>query len=211
MLGAKRLRENTLRRAGVLVSEEVAQSYITAFRIRYGRVVAFWQDLREAATGAVRDKKNMAFGEGATLIRVRQVGQTMYIEMPGGQRLYYHGARYERIRAPWSTDPKDTVPAVTAYAASVKGWGRRPLSPGLMTENIVQALAREVMADGMLRAAASGHRIVLTVHDEVVVEVEERLAAARLRSLAGILSAPPPWAAGLPLAVEGKVLTRYGK
>lgn len=84
-------------------------------------------------------------------------------------------------------------------------WGRIPTYGGKLAENATQAVARDVMAVGMLNADAAGMRLILTVHDDVIVE-GECLDALR----AAMLDMPPIYA-GLPLAAAGFTASRFGK
>jgi DNA polymerase len=83
---------------------------------------------------------------------------------------------------------------------------------GLLTENVVQALARGLMVAAMMRLEAAGFEIVLTVHDEIVCEVDETADLAKFRA---VMEQPTAWseAMGVPIAVETpkKLLTRYAK
>lgn len=79
---------------------------------------------------------------------------------------------------------------------------------GKLLENIVQAIARDVLAHAMLKVE---HPIVLHVHDEIVLEVPEAQAEDALDDLNRTLSTPPEWAADLPLAAKGFICNRYRK
>lgn len=80
-----------------------------------------------------------------------------------------------------------------------------------MTENVVQALARDVFADCLLRAEAAGLRVTWSVHDELICEVPEDQAEDGLAMLLEIMSTPPEWIPDLPLAAEGSIENRYTK
>lgn len=82
-----------------------------------------------------------------------------------------------------------------------KLWG------GRLCENLVQATARELLADAILRLEEAGLPVVLHVHDEVVVEAKE----AALSDVVQIMSQGPEWVEGCPIEVEARVMTRYGK
>ena len=83
--------------------------------------------------------------------------------------------------------------------------GRRSTYGGKLVENVTQAVARDVMSHALLNVEAAGLRPVLTVHDEIICETDELEAVERL------MLDTPPWAKGLPIAVEGRVDRRYGK
>jgi DNA polymerase bacteriophage-type len=80
---------------------------------------------------------------------------------------------------------------------------------GLLTENIIQSIARDVMACAMQRLRKAGIKVTLTVHDEIVCSVTG--ASDRLKFIEHLMTIRPEWAKGLPLAVESKVSFKYKK
>jgi len=81
---------------------------------------------------------------------------------------------------------------------------------GKTTENIVQALARIVVADQMV-AIGMRHKVVLQVHDEVVIMCDEAEAPAAQTFMEQVMSMPPQWAADLPVACEAGSGPNYGE
>jgi len=94
---------------------------------------------------------------------------------------------------------------------AVVGGERVPLHGGIIAENWTQGTARDVLASAWLRCAAAGFRPVLSVHDELVFEVPEASAHDDLRKITTIMERPLAWAPRLPLKVDGKLMSRYGK
>jgi len=92
---------------------------------------------------------------------------------------------------------------------TVRGGPRKKLWGGLLTENLVQATAREIFADGLLKVAAANLPICLHVHDSITVEVAEAEGRAALDLMVTLMTEPPAWAEGLPLAAEGEVKGYY--
>lgn len=96
---------------------------------------------------------------------------------------------------------------VLSYVSPEKGristWG------GTLTENIVQAVQRDILAHAIVRLDESGYRVVLHVHDEPIAEVE--IGFGSLEEYVEILAAVPAWAPGLPIEAKGWEGTRYGK
>lgn len=91
---------------------------------------------------------------------------------------------------------------------------RQKLYGALLVENRTQALARIVVANHALQIAdALGDhwQLVMTTHDELVGVVPKRSAAKALRTVKDIMSTPPDWAKGLPIAVTAHTSTRYDK
>lgn len=72
---------------------------------------------------------------------------------------------------------------------------------GKITENIVQAIARDCLAESLLRLDAAGYKIAFHVHDEVVLDVPYGFGS--LKEVEAIMSQPIDWAQGLPLQAEG--------
>jgi len=77
-------------------------------------------------------------------------------------------------------------------------------------ENIVQAIARDVLAEGMLRVDAAGYPIILSVHDEIVIEADN-YKETNLSHIVSLMAAPIKWAPGLPLGADGFVNHYYKK
>lgn len=84
-------------------------------------------------------------------------------------------------------------------------------SPVLVAHNCCQAVGRDVLADAILRVEDAGWPVVLHVHDEVVVEVDEDKAGQCLEEVTKILSTAPHWAPDMPLAADGMIADHYTK
>lgn len=95
------------------------------------------------------------------------------------------------------------------YESEKKRWGKSSLYGGLQFENIVQAVARDVMVEGMFAAEEKGYNIVLTVHDELLCD--EPVGHGSAEELQSIMSTVPSWCPGLPLAAKCWEDIRYAK
>ena len=82
---------------------------------------------------------------------------------------------------------------------------------GKLTENVVQAIARDALAEGLLRAAAAGFCITGHVHDEIVTQQGKSLLALSYKVLEQLMSTPMPWAPDLPLGAAGYTGSYYHK
>jgi DNA polymerase len=83
--------------------------------------------------------------------------------------------------------------------------------PGKLIENIVQAIARDVMAEAIVRVHRKGPPLIATVHDELISEVPEDRAEDARGWLMRVMNRAPKWAPGLPVAAEATVGRRYRK
>jgi DNA polymerase len=88
-------------------------------------------------------------------------------------------------------------------------WSDIETYSGKLTENIVQGTARDLMVEAMLRAEERGHEVILSVHDEVIAEVDSWDADAA--AFNALMAELPDWAAGCPVNAEGWVGRRYRK
>src|SRR5689334_24454976 len=91
--------------------------------------------------------------------------------------------------------------AITRQWVEYKAYG------GLFAENVTQSTARDILADALVRLDAADLNPVLTIHDEVICETD----AAYVETVTSILLTLPPWAHGLPVAVDVHAGSRYLK
>lgn len=83
--------------------------------------------------------------------------------------------------------------------------------PAMIAHNCVQATARDVLRDAILRLEAAGHPVIFSSHDEVVIETEKIDPEVQKSEIIRIMTIPPTWAHDLPLAAEATVSTHYLK
>ena len=82
---------------------------------------------------------------------------------------------------------------------------------GTLIENATQAFARDVFMDRVLALRKAGHRVVLRVHDEVVIEADLDNAKEAAEDIDRIMSEPPEWCKSLPLGTDVEQMERYTK
>lgn len=174
------------------------------WRNKHPAIVSLWRGLEEAAFDAT-----MRPGEIATYGRISYIVRRgfLWCRLPSGRCLAYGAPKIQDRATPWG----EKKAAVTAMSvdSQTKRWQRIALYGGLLTENVVQAIARDLMAHGMLTAEARGYPIVLTVHDEAVADVPD--GRGTLAEFERSLCDLPAWADGLPVVAEGYEAQRYRK
>ena len=131
-------------------------------------------------------------------------GLHLWYALPSGRVLCYPYARLE-------SDGVTYAKAAWKPAADATEWPRARLWKGLACENITQATANDILRHACRVMDAEGLEITLTVHDEIVVECASETAEATKHRVEEVMCTAPSWANGLPLAVEGSIMSRYGK
>jgi len=176
---------------GVHFEEAQARRIVDAWRRANPWSVRFWQDLEEAYTRAMR---NVGHEFSAGRVAYLFDGQHLWYALPSGRVLCYPYARLE-------SDGVTYAKASWKPAADATEWPRARLWKGLACENITQAAANDILRHALRQL----DDVVLHVHDEIVIETDQPIDLER------IMSTPPAWAEGLPLAAEVQTMTRYGK
>lgn len=184
-----------------------ADACVRGYRERYPAIPQLWRELNSAVFDAVRHGERTDVG----MCSVYRDGSFLRIELPSGRCLSYRNARIENIVPAYCAalglpeTPKPTV--VFEHPRGYQG----TLYGGLITENVVQAICRDILATALIAVERAGLRPVLHVHDEIVCEVPERDCGASLKQMAEIMVSVPRWATGFPIAVEGHCSPRYCK
>ena len=184
---------------GITLPESDARRMVDGWRRANPWSVPYWQDLESAYTRAMRNK-GKEFGAGRVTYMFD--GQHLWYALPSGRVLCYPYARLE-------SEGISYAKAAWKPAADATEWPRARLWKGLACENITQAVANDLLRWSCRQLDAEGAEIILTVHDEIVLETDRpEKMAVRLKE---VMCTPPEWAKGLPLDAEVSVMSRYGK
>ena len=204
-LGAPKFR-TTCANAGIQIDEALAERVVHTYRTTNDRIVALWRELEHAALRAV-EQPGLTVPAAAGRVRFRINGDFLWLILPSGRPLAYAKPRIEDVETPWG----ELRPQVTYLGVNsiTRAWERQSAYGGKWTENVVQAVARDLLAAAMLRLEQAGYRIVLSVHDEIVAEVPA--GAGSLQEFEAIMCQLPDWADGCPVAAEGWRGLRYRK
>ena len=192
----------------VVISDALAQLAIGGYREKYANVPRTWREMERAAILAVKDPtRAQPCCGGRVLWGMTKDRRFLACRLPSGEHLRYWRPSVRPTKTPWG----ETRDALHYWGLNeVKQWAMLNTYGGALTENVVQATARDLLAAGMLNVQASGkYDVVLTCHDEVLAEAPA--GAADLKEFIGLLCATPPWAAGCPVAAEGFISRRYRK
>jgi len=188
---------------GVNVAEDEAKRIILAWRESRPMTVKLWRSLEAAAIKAVREKKVVSYGRVKFGLRAN----FLHIRLPSGRLLAYYDPKIKMVQPAYG-EPKAAVTFMGVDAVTKK-WVRSSTYGGKWTENIVQAIARDLLVEAMLRLEKRGYKIVLHVHDEAIAEPEPGFGD--LNEFIKIMSEVPIWAKGIPIAADGWKGYRYRK
>jgi len=179
---------------GAVVTEDEAKSYVDTYRTTNDKVIQLWKDgdavLKDLANWG--DTEPYTYGEHKCLKVVKEG-----IQLPNGLYIRYPDLKLD------TTGPKSGY-AYTSRKGKVSIWG------GALVENVVQALARVVVGEQMLKINQR-YRVALIVHDAAVCVVPEEELDSAMTYIVECMSVPPDWARGLPVSCEAKYANSYGE
>lgn len=179
------------------VAEQELQPLVDAWRQANPMIVRLWWDVDAAAKTCVAEKTVTAC-HGITF---EYKSGMMFVTLPSGRKLAYVKPKLGENRFGGEAVTYEGVGAQ-------KKWLRLETYGPKLVENIVQATARDILAEAMLRLDAKGYRIVMHVHDEAVIEAP---AETDLTDICVTMGQQPRWADGLLLRADGYVCDFYKK
>ena len=189
---------------GITLSEEEAKDAVYGFRETYHEIPELWAALNNAVIRAV--KAGMCVFVNGLVVDGRDP-RVMKIKLPSGRCLHYFEPKV-------IIDQKFGRPQECVVYTQYDSKGKREsfLYGGLLTENVVQAIARDLLLAGMFAAEAAGFIILATIHDEIVTEVPLD-SPLGLKDLLACMTKVPEWGAtsGYILAAEGYQSSYYRK
>jgi DNA polymerase len=174
------------------------------WREKHPATTAWWDELAKAVFEAVTKPGTMTHCGRLSYIVKRGF---LWCRLPSGRCLAYGSPDVRMVATPWGE--KQSTPTALGVDSITKKWRRFPLTRQILSENPVQAVARDCMRDGMLGCDRAGYPIVLTVHDEAVADTPNGFGS--LEEFEHLLSDMPAWAEGLPVVATGFEAQRYRK
>lgn len=175
---------------GGSIPEDELQSVVDQWREANPKVVKLWRTCELAAKTAIQEHRTVRLAHG---IAFSYINRNLFIQLPSGRKLCYWDTRLKQ-------DDYTGRLSITYMGVNqeTKQWGETETYGGKLVENIVQATARDCLAVAMTRVSALGYKIVMHVHDEIIVDVPntDTEAPGRINAL---MAQPIDWAEGLPL------------
>ncbi len=172
------------------VKEEELKGLVQSWRNANPHIVNYWYEIDGAVKAAVKERKITTVGK----VTVYYQSGMLKITLPSGRVLSY-------VRPRMTTNRFGSESVSYEGVGTNRKWTRIESYGAKFCENIVQAMARDVLAEAMLRLEKRGFDIVCHIHDEVVLEVPE--GRSSVEEVNQIMAVCPDWCEGLPLKAAG--------
>jgi hypothetical protein len=156
---------------------------VDAYRQKYPAIVAFWHGAEKAFVEVV-ERQSQALVRLGTLT-LQKADDAVHIELPSGRRIIY--------------------PDVKVCNGKICSGKDNNLYGGKLVENIIQAIARDLLANAILTLEKQGWPVVCHIHDEIICLAPEQRAEECLEAMINAWRAIPEWATGLILDAEGRI------
>lgn len=182
------------------LTEEELPEIVQRRRAANPRIRDLWYKIEQAAITVMQTAKPQAINELIFALEGdMEYGQCFFtVRLPSGRKLYYAKPFLKEKETPFG----QMKPALHYYGVNqdTKKWGVDHTYGGRMTENIVQAIARDCLAETLKRIDAKGLQVVFHVHDEVIVDAP---LETTVEEICALMAEPMPWAPGLILKGAG--------
>lgn len=178
------------------LSDEELQQIIHRWRAANKRIYDLWQQLGNAAAYVIENKEPVSVKGLILAYEYDFISglDFMTIQLPNKRKLYY--------ASPGTTLSKWNTTAITYKGVNqtTRKWETQESYGGKLVENVTQAIARDCLAESLLRIKNAGYKTVMHIHDETVNEVEESVT---VDELCDIMGQDIDWAPGLLLRADG--------
>lgn len=183
------------------IAEAELPHIVSQWRQANPRIVSLWCQIEGTARAAIEVRGVRDLALPSCRLRFAYDRGYLFVRLPSGRLLSYYGATVERGKITyWGMEQ------------ATRRWRQTSTYGGSLTENIVQAIARDCLCAAMQRMEEGyGVRILMHIHDEVVAEAPADSAAATLQHMYDVMAVPPAWAPGLPLKGDGYISGFYKK
>ena len=185
------------------LTDDEMQDLVNRWRMASPTIPRLWSRVEEAAKRALANPGRrcaVTHPAGAVAIYWRDK-DALRCQLPSGRVLSYWGARLEEYKGRPSV-------VFMGQNQTTRKWEKTETWGGKLVENIVQAFARDCLAEALLQLDAAGYATVFHVHDEIVAEAPD---GSRWEDMAEVMSRPIPWAPGLLLRADGYDTKFYKK
>ena len=201
---------NALERMGghdMGLSKQVELDLVRKWRNANPCIVKMWAELETGATMAIKYHKKIV--ATARKLVFDCDGENLTIQLPSGRKLYYRHPHFKDARAGGFSYTSQNI-FYEGY--NDKGiWTEIDTYGGKLTENIVQATARDILANSMQNLAAGGYLPICHIHDECIIEIPKQNAEEHYNKVVSLMEQKPAWLGTMPLKADGYITPFYKK
>lgn len=196
---------------GVKLTPEQSQQAVDAYRKSYVKVKSSWYDFEEMAIEAISNPENTyrPVGSRGEKVAFKFSAGNLWVQLPSKRLLCWQAPQIEKQLTPWGAW-RDGITVLNQNTFTRK-WGRNKLIGSSIFQSIVQATARDLLAEGLLRLEKDGLEVINLIHDEILLIEKSDKGEQTLEAVIKTITQPPKWAQDLPIAAEGWVSERYKK
>lgn len=182
------------------IAEEELQPLVEQWRESNLHITKLWKDVENATIRVIKGGRAETINGLITIFRDLD---NLYIRLPNERRLTY--------RNPTLVTNKFGKSAIGYMGVNqtTKKWEIIETFGGKLTENIIQAIARDCLAENIIKLESMGFKIVFHVHDEVIIDCP--IGKSSAEEVAKIMGEPISWAKGLPLKADAYECNYYKK
>lgn len=183
------------------MKEDEMSDLVAKWREASPHIVALWKSLEDAAIRCIKRGKPTISTVGH--IRFDLEDGVMWMTLPSGRRIAYWGAAMGQDR--WGR------PSMTYMSMNqtTRKWERTETFGGKLTENLIQATARDCLKEALFNLDKAGYDVRATVHDEVIIT--DPFDHGTLEEAIQLMCKGAPWMEGLPLNADGYYCSSYRK
>jgi len=185
------------------LNENEMKLIVTKWRQANPAIVQLWYDLEQCAIQALKTRKAVTSQHKGLVFEYN--GKVLTVLLPSGRKLFYQSPSFSKNQ--WD---KLSI-RYKGMDQTTKQWGWVDTYGGKLTENIVQAIARDLLAEAMQRVDKAGFDIVLHVHDEAVCEVRQEFSGVFLETICDLMGQTSDVYNGVPFPAEGYLTPFYKK
>ena len=192
---------------GVKITEAQAKNAVDNYRSSYAKVKNLWAACEIAAIDAVQNP-GVGYAAGRK-IKIKCAKNALWMQLPSRRLICWQRPQLELLITPWGSEKLGvTVHSQNTYT---RQWSRNPLIGSSIFQSAVQGTARDFLANAMINLEDAGYELINSIHDEVLLLVEEQNGESALNDVTKIMITAPAWAPDFPLAAEGWYGKRYRK
>jgi DNA polymerase len=200
----------TCKNQGLDITPELATTCVKSYRKTFWEIPKLWRDIQACCIHVVNSGGDSVVNEGMCPIRIRMNSGYLEIILPSGRSLWYPEARVQ-VQKRKHKGKIYEAEIVTFSEWFHRCWRRNSLYGGKTVENIVQGIARDLLAIVLVKSEEAGYNPVMHAHDEEVCEVMTSEAPKVLADMMKWFCEVPPWGKGLILGAEGFISDYYKK